>query len=43
MNKVKFISMNICVSVCTFLIAVLFVIYAIEVQDDKKSSLEELL
>ncbi|CAI6363760.1 unnamed protein product [Macrosiphum euphorbiae] len=35
--------MNICVSVCTFLVAVLFVIYAIDVQDDKKSNLEELL
>ncbi|XP_016664622.1 voltage-dependent calcium channel subunit alpha-2/delta-3 [Acyrthosiphon pisum] len=35
--------MNICVSVCTFLVTVLFVIYAIDVQDDKKSSLEELL
>ncbi|XP_060872054.1 voltage-dependent calcium channel subunit alpha-2/delta-3 isoform X2 [Metopolophium dirhodum] len=35
--------MNICVSVSTFLVAVLFVIYAIDVQDDKKNNLEELL
>ncbi|VVC42026.1 Hypothetical protein CINCED_3A004436 [Cinara cedri] len=35
--------MNIFFNVCTFLVAVLFVIYAIDIQDDKKSSLEELL
>lgn len=37
--------MNICVNLLTFLTGVLFVIYAIaiDVQDDKKSSLEELL
>jgi hypothetical protein len=35
--------MNIYIRVCTFLAVVLFVIYAIDVQDDKKSNLEELL
>lgn len=35
--------MNICLRVCTFLVAVLFVIYAVDVQDDRKSNLEELL
>ncbi|XP_025207776.1 voltage-dependent calcium channel subunit alpha-2/delta-3 isoform X2 [Melanaphis sacchari] len=35
--------MNICINVCTFLVAVLFVIYAIDIQDDKKNSLEDIL
>lgn len=36
-------SMNISLHLCTLLVAILFVIYAIDIQDDKKSSLEELL
>lgn len=36
-------SMNICLNLCTLLVAVLFVIYAIDVQDDKKRSQEEEL